>query len=175
MKARLWFAGLCGMLFISSLRAGTIQYAVTPLGGNQYSYTYSLSGFSLVQGNEIDIRFDPASYGSLSNGTAGSDFTLLVLQPDNPPGTFGDYSATAKVNNPSLTGPFGVNFTWLGTGTPGSQPYQVNAYDSVLGQQILERGITVPSGAPGVPEPTTFSLALLALLSGAVFARRTRA
>lgn len=168
MGIRFWLGLVCALLVSSILQAGTIQYSVVPQGGNQYSYTYSLSGLDLFTGYEVDIRFNPLLYGTLSNATAGSDFDLLLLQPNNPPGAWGDYSITARVNNPQLTGPFSVDFIWLGMGMPGSQPFFINFYDQD-GQHTVEQGETTLTG---IPEPGTFSLAIVAFVMGGFIARR---
>jgi hypothetical protein len=144
----LW-AGLLG----SNLIAGTIEFQVTNLGPNSYSYTYTVSDLTFGLDQELDIRFDPSLYGTLSNGLAGSDFAVLLLQPNNPPGTFGDYSALALVQNPSLAAPFSVDFTFLGSGKPGAQPFFVNQFDA-NGNFVstLASGSTTLQGT-STPEP----------------------
>ena len=121
----LW-AGLSG----NSLIAGTIGFQVTNLGENSYRYTYVVSDFTFALDQELDIRFDPTLYGTLSNGAAGSDFAVLLLQPNNPPGAFGDFSALALAQNPSLAVVFSVDFTFLASGKPGAQPFLVNQFDA---------------------------------------------
>ncbi|MBS1855791.1 MAG: PEP-CTERM sorting domain-containing protein [Acidobacteria bacterium] len=136
------------------LMAGSILFQVTSLGSNAYRYDYTID-YSLLRNQEIDIRFDPALYAGLSNGIANSDFTLSLLQPGNPAGAFGDYSLLALIDNPSLAGPFGVQFTYLGAGEPGRQPYLVHQFDPT-GQNIiatLDAGFTAT-----VPEPATWFL-----------------
>jgi hypothetical protein len=173
MRIRFWLPLWIG-LFATNLHAAAIQFQVTPLGGAAFRYTYSLSGFTfLVNQNvnqDVDIRFDPALYGTLSNGVVGSGFSLLLLQPDNPPGTFGDYIALAQVNNPSLAGPFSVDFMFKGTGTPGgAQPFEVDEFDksgNFLRTVPGGSGLTTPFGPTTVPEPGSFSLGVVALLMG---------
>ena len=146
--------------------AAIVQFQVTDLGGTLHRYNYSVSGYAFQQNQELAISFAPALYGTLSNGVAGSGFSLLLLQPNNPPGVSGDYSALALMNNPSLAGPFRVDFIFNGSGTPGAQPFLVNQYDQ-SGNFIstISSGVTTPSG-PSVPEPRSFSLAGVALLVG---------
>lgn len=169
MRITFWLAFL-GVFLGAELQAGTIQYQVSDLGGNAHRYTYSISGFSLQANQEVDIRFDAALYGVLSNGVAGAGFDLLLVQPNIPPGTPGDYSALALVNNPSLTGPFSVDFTYLGQGLPGAQPYFINQYDAAgnLVSTSVSSMTTSVGGAP-VPEPATCVLAGLGLLAGGAF------
>src|SRR5215212_2554454 len=109
-------------LFSITLQAATVGFTVSSLGGNNYRYVYDFTSLNLQANQEVDIRFSPTLYSTLTNGLAGSGFSLAVFQPNYPPCASGDYSALALINNPPLTGPFRVDFTFLGTGTPGSQP-----------------------------------------------------
>jgi len=164
---------LCVVLWVTSLAAGTIQFAVTDLGAGTYRYTYILSGFSFSVNQELDIQFDANLYSNLTNGVVGTGFNLVLLQPNNPPGLPGDYSAMALIDNPPLDGPFSVDFTYLGEGAPGPQPYFINQYDDQ--GHFLE---TLESGASSpIPEPATVALAgggLLALGAALRHRRKTR-
>lgn len=147
--------------------AASISFEVTDLGGNQFRYSYTFTGLSLQANQEIDIRFDPALYANLSNGIAPPQFDLLVLQPNNPPGTFGDYSILSLINNPDLTGNFSVEFQFLGSGQPGAQPYLINEYDAT-GDFVgtVGRGMTQTAADPAdVPEPQSLWLVGLSLLA----------
>jgi len=152
-------------LAAGSLSAATIQFQVNNLGGNSFQYNYLVSGITFQANQELDIRFDPAFYGTLSNPVSGSGFQALVLQPNNPPGTSGDYSAYAVINNPPLTGPFRVDFTLIGAGRAGPQPFFINQYDTNGNFiSIKESGVTTPVGTAAVPEPTGFVLCGFSLL-----------
>jgi hypothetical protein len=157
MTRLLWLSLWAGLLG-SNLIASTIGFQVTNLGQNSYRYTYAVSDFTFGKDQELDIRFDPTLYGTLSNGVAGSDFAVLLLQPNNPPGTFGDYSALALVQNPSLAVPFSVDFTFLGSGKPGAQPFLINQFDA-NGNFVstLTSGSTTPQET-AVPEPAALLL-----------------
>lgn len=154
--------------------AASVGYEVTDLGGNDFRYSYTFTGITLQAQQEIDIRFDPALFGALSNAVAPPQFDLLVLQPDNPPGSFGDYSILSFINAPDLGGTFSVDVEFLGVGKPGAQPFFINQYDAT-GVLILSTpgGLTQKrqSGDPGdVPEPAT-----LWLVAGSLFVARARA
>jgi len=154
----------CTACLVASLAAGTIHYVVTNLGANEYRYTYIPSGFTFLINQELDIQFDASLYSNLTNGVAGAGFDLVLLQPNNPPGLPGDYSAVALINNPPLDGPFSVDFTYLGSDMPGPQPYFINQYDEngeFLG--TLESGTTSL-----IPESATAGLAGLGLAVMAV-------
>jgi hypothetical protein len=150
------------------LTAGSIWFTTTSLGSNSYRYDYAIN-FSLLQRNqEVDIKFDPLLYTGLNNATANSDFQLVLLQPGNPSGAFGDYSILALVDNPSLVGPFSVEFTFLGAGQPGGQPYFIHQFDPT-GENIIG---TIESGNTA-PEPSSWLLAGAGLFVSGLL-RRTR-
>src|ERR1700730_12481356 len=103
---------LTGLLSVN-LSAATIDFSVSTVGVNPsgetlYRYLYSLAGVSLLNNQEVDIRFGPVLYGTLSNGVAPAGFNLQLLQPNNPPGASGDYSVLALLNNPPVSGVFSV-------------------------------------------------------------------
>jgi hypothetical protein len=160
----------------TKLAAGTIWYDIQDLGANAYRYSYSLSSFDFRLGQELEIRFTVDLYGSLSNGVAGTDFDLLVMQPNSPPGSSGIYSALALADHASLEGPFQVDVVYLGTGRPGAQWYWVNEFDDNGEITVVEAGRTVLVGTI-VPEPEAWLLAvtgaLLCMLYAAV-RRRVR-
>jgi hypothetical protein len=139
---------LWATLLAGQLSAGTILYDVTFQGGNVYRYEFFPKNVVLLANQEIDIRFDPILFGNLFNGVAGANFKLSLLQPNNPPGALGDYSALALIDNPGLAGPFSVDVTWLSSGSPGSLPYLIHQFD-ITGQRIIG---TLEVGTLGAPE-----------------------
>jgi hypothetical protein len=164
---RLVRLGLWVGLLAPNLSGTVIAYQFTP--GQLFRYTYSVSGITLTANQELDIRFNPALFGTLSKGVAGNGFDLLLLQPNNPPGAWGDYRALALTNNPSLAGPFSVDFTFLGKGAPGSQAFVINQYTPEgLFISTIDSGMTTPLEQTGTPEPATFALGCVALLLGRI-------
>jgi hypothetical protein len=181
------------LLFASlafSLSAGPIiQFQVAPVGttGGEtlYRYTYTVSGVAFAANEELDIQFDPALYGQLSNGMAPGGFDLLLFQPNNPPQAAGDYSALALAANPSPAGIFSVDFTLTGPGTPGAQAFSFSQFDS-SGNFVCSSGAPAPCVVPaagvttalvvgGVPEPASFWLSgSVLILGGVVWAVRRR-
>lgn len=159
-------------LWSPSLHAGTIQFTVTPDGPNLYTYTYSLSGFTLSVDQDVDILFDHNVFLALSNGVADADFHLALLQPDNPPGSDGDYSIMALVNDPSLAGPFSVDVS-LQSGVqspPTSQSFLIEQFNAD-GKFVSDIG----SGtASSTPEPSTGLMVLMAGALAGVFCWRSR-
>src|SRR5512140_131833 len=98
----------CSLFLAAGLSAATMKFEVTPLGTlvlggatpggpgatvEMQRCTYFLSGITLLADQEVNIRFDPAVYGALSNPHAGPGFDVLLFQPNQPPGAFGDFSA----------------------------------------------------------------------------------
>lgn len=160
-------APLLAWLLAANVSAATIQFQLADLGGTLHRYNYFVSGFTFQQNQELDISFDPALYGPLTNGVAPSSFDMLLLQPNNPLGAQGLYSALALVNNPSLTGSFGVDFTFLGSGKPGSQPFTIGFFDQG-GMHVIQSGLTTPLIQNAVPESTSLSLGSVGLFMGAV-------
>jgi hypothetical protein len=135
-------------------------------GGNDpLRYTYFVTDLTLLANQELDIRFDPDLYGALTNGLAGPGFDVLLLQPNNPPGTFGDFSVLALVDNPPFPEALSVDFTFIGSGTPGAQPFFINEYDQ-SGKFVatIASGFTVAA----IPEPGSLALGGTGLLTGGV-------
>jgi hypothetical protein len=165
---------ICTFLSVNLVGA-TIEYQVNSDPKlDQYVYSYFLTGISFGLYEGIDFQFDASLYGTLSGATTGSGFTDELLQPNNPPGAYGDYITWATVDNPPLTGPFTVDFTYLGPGQPGAQFFNIDQFDS-NGNLVntIGSGETTPFTAP-VPEPTTVSLYLGGLICLAVLGTRVR-
>jgi hypothetical protein len=169
-KRSLLLLPLWTILLAGQLAAGPVGYQVSDLGGNVFQYEFFPTDLGLLAYQELDIQFDAALFGSLFNGVADSDFRLLLLQPNNPPGAVGDYTALALVDNPSLAGPFSVDVRWLGSGVPGGLPYLLHQFDA-SGQNLG----TIGSGSLVVetPEPASWLLGGIGLVIGG-FLRKGR-
>jgi hypothetical protein len=168
------------MLSAGSAQAATIGFAATDVadavpGEDLWRYDYTVSGVAFLQSQFFDIYFDPLLYGHLTPGPApNADWDVLILvQPDPtvlPPFDRGRFDAFALTDNPSLAGTFSVTFVYLGSGSPGSQPFDV--FDA--NGNVLTSGFTTPIGA--IPEPATFTsmLAVWGVL-GIRFVRKCKA
>ena len=154
---------LSAFLMVGYCHAATILFQVTDLGPGapppleRYTYTYDVSGITLLANQELDIVFSAALYGTLSNGVVSPGVNLLLLEPNNPLGAPGHFSALALTNIGVVPGPWSVDVLFAGAGQPGSQSFFINQYDA-NGQFIA----TVDSGntqnKSNVPEPGTFML-----------------
>jgi hypothetical protein len=162
----------------SNLTATTISSEINKLGLNSsgsivYQYTYTVSGLTLQSTQELDIYFDPAIYGSVSNPVAGSEFQTVLIQPNNPPGSSGDLGLVPVADNTVVTGPFSVDFTLIDSAVPGPQPYTVTQFLNGVSIGVIASGTTSPVSSVVTPEPAAVFLAAIGLLLGAcwVFAR----
>ena len=155
------------IIFSGNSYATTISYQASNLsdttpGEDLWQYSYSLSGYSFNQNYGFTILFDYLLYSNLEDPPpfVNSEWDLLVFQPDLSLTAGGVYDALALVDSASLADAFTVSFVWLGSGTPGFQPFQVYNPDF----ETIESGRTT-SGAAAIPEPATLLLLGSGLIS----------
>jgi len=150
--AALAMISLCGFAQVAlavTISATAVDLADTTPGEDLWEYQYSVSNASLSSGQEISIPFDFTLYGNLQSPpqTANAGWNLLSLQPDPFGESDGRFVAQAIAASPSLANPFTLTFVWLGTGTPGPQPFTI--YDS--SHFPLAVGVTTPTNPPAAP------------------------
>jgi len=148
-----------------------VDYQVTSVGSN-FQYNYSFSGLSLLNNQELDIFFNAALYGQISNGVAPVGYNLELFQPNVPAGSSGEYSLLATTNNPTTVGTFSVQFTYLGGGVPPSQLWQIYN-DNTVPLSLLATGQTVDPNV--IPEPSSLWLCGAGMMMCVVPAVRRRA
>lgn len=145
---------LAGILLLgSSASATTIAYTATDLpdavpGEDLWEYAYTVSGRTFAAGEGFSVFFDYTQYTLLESPppAVSADWDIISLQPDVLLPDDGFYDALALVSAPSLTTAFTVSFVWLGTGTPGAQPFDI--YNPAF--QTIESGVTVPEPGTGL-------------------------
>lgn len=151
--------------------APSVVFTATDIDGSageQWRYDFTVSGVADVF-ESLNLSFDSSLYAGLQNQASSPNLDLLVTQPDAVLPAPGLLTATFMA---ALTTPeaFSVEFTWLGTGTPGSLPFQ---YNDANGAPAGD-GRTTSPGTPAVPEPQMLP-ALLALAGVATWMRRRKA
>lgn len=183
--ASLASAGLCALMAstFSAAAPVTIDYELSALSTpGRYEYRYTVTNVSLAAPLAwFSIDFDTSLYdeASLQITTTGlGDWSEQILGSvlANPAQYDAYKTVGAGLGIGDSQGGFTVDFTWLGTGTPGAQAFTI--YDQGT-LDILDSGLTTAVGAPppppnDVPEPSSMALAVLALGGAAWGARRGR-
>jgi hypothetical protein len=131
-----------------------IIYETIDLGSNQWEYIYTVENFGLSEGiEEFTVWFDHGLYDNLVVTTPETppQWDQIVWQVEPVLGDPGGYDAAATnlyIDIGESLSDFSVSFDWLGTGSPGSQFYEIIDPDTF---ETIEDGYTVP-------EPVTLIL-----------------
>lgn len=135
-----------------------ITYETTDVGSGRWEYTYEVSNIDLwvnqqqVAIREFTIWFDDGLYDNLSVTTPtplSTSWDEIHWQPEPLMQDPGAYDAlilppsTGIGIGESLYG-FSVDFDWLGTGSPGSQYYEIINPDTF---ETIDTGYTIPEPA----------------------------
>jgi hypothetical protein len=109
---------------ISILYEATDLADTTP-GDDLWMYSYYVSDFDIDYG--FTVFFELGLYDLLDPfpPPPNSDWDPITWDPDLSIPDDGAYDALSLVDNASLADPFTVSFVWLGSGTPGAQPFEV--------------------------------------------------
>ncbi|WP_300318660.1 PEP-CTERM sorting domain-containing protein [Accumulibacter sp.] len=162
------------VLLGGAAQAVTVKYLASDLadlvvGQDRWSYAYQLSGsFGFFEG--INLLYPAADYANLDL-TSPPDPALwssLITPPDPsfPADGLLGISALAVLSPVDL--PFTLEFTWLGSGSPDAQSFEV--VDDRF--NVVAVGRTTPAGSQSLPEPG--SLLLLASALGLLRCRQRR-
>lgn len=171
---------LAFLLVAQTASAITIHYDLTALGGNDYRYEYTVTNDgSLGAGAALEwfaILFDPTLYDetTLTIVTAdppASDWDELILGSGLLIDAAYDVFALAGgiADGGSVAG-FAVEFTWLGTGAPGAQSFEI--YDPVS-FDVIQTGSTRTT-VSAVPEPGILALLFISVMAAVAVMRRKR-
>ncbi len=152
-------------------QASIINYTLTPLGGTNYRYDYTVTNDGSITSTVslFDISFDPALYDelSLTDLSTAADWAIAIFGSGvGIPAAFDAFATGAGIGVGQSLGGFAVSFSWLGGGSPGAQAFQI--YDATT-FDLLGEGVT--TAASPVPVPGTLGLLSLGLL-GLAFTRR---
>ena len=176
---------LCGLLLSQlsfCVSATTIGYEVGIGPGGLWQYHYQVSGRSFQANDGFSILFAVDKYSGLEDTPpqpSNGDWSAISLQPDPLLPDPGRYDALALVDAARLTDLFSISFNWLGSGQPGSQPFEIYTLDqngNVSG--IPETGFTEPLAPPvetSVPEPGSLSLLMVGCIGLFLRHRRQKA
>ena len=151
-------------------KAVTVKYTATDLtdvvvGQDRWSIDYLVSG-SFVGFGGLNVVYSYAEFANLVATTSPDPLVWTVNVTDPDPGLFADglvsLSPSADITVIDLL--FSVEFTWLGTGSPGSQAFEVfdDLFAVVGNGQTAQAGVTDPNNS--VPEPGTLLMVASALL-----------
>jgi hypothetical protein len=140
--------------------ATQVSFSVNPLGSGRWQYDYTVSNLSLSQPiKEFTINFDAAACSDLAVVTPSpTGWNAIVLQPDaflHDDGAYDALHSGSGILTGNVVSGFSARFDWSGTGTPGSQYFQI--VDPVT-------FATIDSGWT-IPEPATLGLLALGCLA----------
>jgi hypothetical protein len=166
-------AALVALVCAPAAHATLITYSATNVADATWRFDYSIANDTLSSPiEEVTIYFGLGLFSNLQVSGSPLTWDSIVIQPDEliPSDGFFDSLALDRALSPgdTLSG-FSVLFDFLGTGTPGSQRFEVVNPTSFL---VIDSGVT--SAPPtAVPEPSSLALLFLGLLA-ASFLRRKR-
>lgn len=143
-------AAFMSLSIVGSVHATSMLYTLESISGSDWRYLYTIENNTLIQNiDEFTLYFDRTRYTNLAVQSSPSGWDSLVVQPDNvipADGYFDSLSLLEGIAPGSSLSGFSVLFTYLGTGTPGPQPFDI--VDASF--NVIDSGVSTP-----VPEPTT--------------------
>jgi hypothetical protein len=141
----------------------TSDLADTVPGADRWQFTYRAAG-SLNPFEGFNVLFKPSDFAALSVDSTPPGWLTYALGPDLAFATDGVFSSTIDGTG-TLPAEFIVSFDWIGTGVPGSQPFEI--FDDSF--NVAGEGITTPAT---LPEPGSLILMGGGLAAFAMIRRR---
>ncbi len=170
------------MLALVPAANAQVTYTATDISGSTWQYDYTVSNTVLSSNlTEFTTFFTLGQYSNLVTETSPGNWSPIAAQPDPSLPADGFYDALALDTGLAAGGSqggFAVQFTYLGSGTPGSQLF--NFVDSSSFTTLYAGQTTLASGGSGsgttsVPEIDPASLvSAMTLLLGALAVMRGR-
>ena len=147
--------------------ATTVGYHLISLGESSYRYVYTLTNDGSPGGalEGFDLFFDPSLYleASLTIVTppalAAEWDEVILASGVLVPAAYDALALSGGIPNGGSASGFAVDFTWIGPGTPGAQPFESFDPDTFA---VLESGVTT---ATAVPEPNPSHLLALGVVA----------
>lgn len=163
MTTRRTVASLVLLLFLGSVpaHAALITYDLTALGGSHYRYDYTVTNDGSITSEValFDILFDPLLYDEsslsiVSDPILTADWDQLMLGSGILISAAFDALALGDgIHVGESVSGFAVEFTWIGTGLPGIQLFEIYDADTF---DLLGGGAS--EARASVPEPSTIFL-----------------
>ena len=176
--ARIFVVSLC-LCSWSPAFATIVQFETTLIGGTTYQNDYTITNDTLgVDIEYFQIFFDYTLYENLILPAVASPDPAIwdpfAVEPIPGFALDGIFDVCAATNffscadNPGIApgatlGLFSIQFDWLGVGAPGLQSFTIIDTTDPFLSAPLDQGTTVNANAPGIPEPSTPLLMLVAL------------
>ena len=144
------------------VRAQSIEYSATSLGGDRWRYDYTVDNSHPGPSfDEVTVYFDRALDTLLALTVSPAGWDPLVIQPDlaiPADGYLDVIDLGGPVGSGASVGGFSTTFTYLAAGSPGPQRFEL--YDS-SSFTLLGSGLTSAIGSvSAVPEQETVVLML---------------
>ena len=153
-------AALMNLSIVGSANATTVFYTAESISGSDWRYQYTIDNNTLTQNiDQFTIYFDRTLFTNLAVQSSPLNWDSLVIQLDNEipaDGYFDSLSLIEGIAPGSLLSGFSVIFTYLGSNTPGSQPFDI--VDASF--NIIDSGVSTESMPSPVPEPKAYILLL---------------
>jgi hypothetical protein len=147
-----------------------ITYTTTDVSGNTWDYNYTITNNTPINPiGEFTVFYTLGQYSNLMLESSPGNWSSIVAQPDAGLPADGFFDALALdsglATGNTATG-FTVQFTYLGQGTPGSQPFNIvdpNTFQTLSAGNTTRGSVTMQ--APEI-DPVSATSALTLLFGG---------